>query len=254
MKTIFSIAGVTIKELLHERVFYILAGFASLALALSLLLGQLTYAEKSKITLDFFLAGIQLSNLLFSIFMGISLLHRELNLGWIAMVLSKPVSRLSFLVGKFLGQTTIQALVISLLGLLMFVLCKHNEIEIIPKAIFQTLLLFFLEGAVMTSVVYFFAVNLGALIAAAASLCMFGLGSFTEAAVKFNSDDSQQTFWKLLNSVVPNLRLFNMKALGSYGLFLEWNQVALVTLYASVCICVYFILASLCFARRDIYT
>jgi ABC-type transport system involved in multi-copper enzyme maturation permease subunit len=254
LKTILNIAGVTIKELLHERVFYVLGAFALVALCLSLLLGELTYTEQSKISLDFLLAGIQISNLLFSIFMGITLLNRELNLGWIAMVLSKPVSRFHFLLGKFLGQLSIQAIVILMMGVLLVALCKLNEIQIVPLSIFQSLLLTFLEGLVMTAVVYVFAVNMGALIAAAASLSIFALGNFTEGAIKVNSDLEQNPVWLVFKSLIPNLKLFNMKSLASYGLFLEWHQVGIVALYSFVCASMYFIVASLCFSRRDIYT
>lgn len=254
MKTIINIAKVTVKELLHERVFYVLGAFALIALSLSLLLGELTYAEKSKISLDFLLAGIQISNLLFSIFMGIALLNRELNLGWIAMVLSKPVSRTHFLLGKFFGQLTIQAMVILFMGGLLVGLCKFNDIQIVSQSIFQSLLLTFFEGMVMTAVVYVFAVNLGALIAAAASLSIFGLGNFTEGAVKVNSELEQNPLWLVFKSLIPNLKLFNMKSLASYGLCLEWQQVGIVALYSFVCASMYFVVASLCFSRRDIYT
>src|SRR3989338_8878152 len=108
MKHSFRIAWIAIRELLYERVFYLLVLFAAMALVLSLMLGQLTYAEQSKLTLDFMLGGIQLSMVLFSVFMGISLLQRELQMGSIAMVLSKPISRGSFLMGKYLGQISVQ--------------------------------------------------------------------------------------------------------------------------------------------------
>ena len=55
---IANIAWIAIRELLYEKVFYVLVLFCVMALGLSLLLGQLTYAEQAKLTLDFMLAGI----------------------------------------------------------------------------------------------------------------------------------------------------------------------------------------------------
>ena len=56
------IAWIAIRELLYERVFYVLVSFAAVSLGLSLLLGQMTYAEQYKLTLDFMLAGIEISH------------------------------------------------------------------------------------------------------------------------------------------------------------------------------------------------
>jgi len=254
MRKAISISLITVKELLHERVFYLIGGFALLAVGLSLLLGDLTYAEQSKITLDFLLAGIELTNLLFSVFMGITLLHRELNLGWIAMVLSKPVSRTSFLMGKFLGQTFVQGLVILMMGLLTWGLCSMNEIVIAPKSLFQSLLLMFFEGMIMSSVVYIFAVNLGALLAAASSLIVYALGNLTEGAEKTNQALQQSSLWTVLKAVIPNFRMLNMKTLAAYGLSIEWNLVGILFLYTIVCCLIYFTAAAVTFSRRDIFT
>ena len=252
MNTILNISLITIKELLHEKVFYLLGAFALLAISMSLLLGDLTYAQQSKITFDFLLAGIQLTNLLFSVFMGITLLHRELNLGWIAMVLSKPVSRLHFLLGKFIGQILVQASVILMLGLLTVLICENNDISLVYPALIQTLLLIFCEGVIMSAVVYLCAVNLGALMAAATSLFVFALGNLSDGAIKTSS--SMGWVRTLLNGIAPNLRMFNTKALASYGLLLEWELFGILVAYTFVCATIYFCLAGITFSRRDIFT
>ncbi|MFM8270280.1 MAG: hypothetical protein ACKN9V_08845 [Pseudomonadota bacterium] len=254
MKTVLSISAITLKELLHEKVFYLIGGFALLAVGVSLLLGDLTYAEQSKITLDFLLAGIELTNLLFSVFMGITLLHRELNLGWIAMVLSKPVSRTSFLLGKFLGQLFVQALVILFMGLLTWGLCSMSEITVVSKSLFQSLLLMFFEGIIMSSVVYLFAVNLGALLAATSSLLIYALGNFTAGAEKTNQALQQSYVWTFLKGVFPNFRILNMKTLAAYGLSVEWNLIGILFIYTLICSLMYFTVASISFSRRDILT
>ncbi|NBT58318.1 hypothetical protein EBT16_05995 [bacterium] len=254
MKKIVTIALITLKELLHEKVFYLIGGFALLAVGVSLLLGDLTYAEQSKITLDFLLAGIELTSLLFSVFMGITLLHRELNLGWIALVLSKPVTRTEFLLGKFLGQTFVQGLVILLMGLLTYGLCSMNEIVIVPKSLFQSLLLMFFGGIIMSSLVYIFAVRLGALLAASCSLLVYALGNFTAGAEKTNQALQLSYVWMLLKGIFPNFRILNMKTLAAHGLSIEWSLVGLLFCYTAVCSIMYFIVASISFSRRDIFT
>jgi len=108
MKQALHISWIAVRELIYERVFHLLFSFVGLALILSILLGQLTYGEQTKLTIDFMLGSAHIAVILFSIFMGISLFQRELQMGSISMLLSKPVSRTSFLAGKYLGQILVQ--------------------------------------------------------------------------------------------------------------------------------------------------
>lgn len=254
MRSTLVVAGITIRELLHEKVFYLLAGFAFLAILLSSLLGDLTYTEQSKITLDFLLAGIQITNLFFSVFMGITLLNRELNLGWIALVLSKPISRSSFLTGKFLGQMFVQITLVFVMGLLSVGLCKISQIDFNFIAIIQALLLFVLEGIVLSSLIYFFAVTLGALLAAASGISVFAIGNLIEGAEKTNQSLTSDSFWWGLKGLIPNFKIFNMKSLAVYGLSMDWGLVGIASAYAITCACLYFALACFCFSKRDIFT
>ncbi len=247
MNAVYRIALTTIQELFHERVFYLLGAFAILAMFLSVLLGDLTFAEQGKITLDFLLAGTEFTSVLFSVFMGITLLNRELNLGWIAMVLSKPITRTQFLFGKFLGQLGIQAVVIGFLGGIIALLCLARGIPLVPEALFQSLLLTFCEGMVLSALVYLCTVNLGALLSATVSLSFYALGNFS-------THHQPDTLLTALRAVLPNFQIFNIKTLVSYGLLLDWGLLGLAVLYALVCTGLYFCLASITFSRRDIFT
>ena len=177
MMNCFRIAWIAIRELLYEKVFYILLCFSLLSLGLSMMLGQLTFSEQSKLTLDFMLGGIQLSMVLFAVFMGISLFQRELTLGSVSMVLSKPISRATFLLGKYIGQIAVQTFVsLAMAGVTILNLFCNFGNAISYTAILQTVTLIIFEVCVLSAVTYFFAVNAGAITTAVAALCVFGLG------------------------------------------------------------------------------
>lgn len=255
MNAVFRIAFTTIQELFHEKVFYLLGAFALLAMLLSILLGELTFAEQGKITLDFLLAGTEFATVLFSIFMGITLLNRELNLGWIAMVLSKPITRTQFLLGKFLGQISIQAIVMGFLGGIIVIVCTTRDIPLVLGALLQSLILTFFEGLVLSSIVYFCTVNLGALLAATVSLSLYALGNFSEGASNPSATGSRpDILFSGLRAILPNFQIFNIKTLVSYGLLMDWGLLGIAVIYALVCGFLYFSLASITFSRRDIFT
>ena len=254
MMASFRIAWIAVRELIHEKVFYLLVCFAVLSFAMSLLLGQMTYAEQAKLTLDFMLGGIELSMLLFAVFMGISLFQRELTSGSISMILSKPISRASFILGKFLGQQIVQTSVILLMGMLTLAISARFGTLISPRAIIQTLLLISMEAAVLTAVTYFFAVNAGAISTAVATGCVFILGHVRDSVTRNMREASELTIWGGLKALTPDFEVFNMKALASYGQAIPWNEFGWAAVYAVCCAAFFLVLSIVCFQTKDIAT
>ena len=256
MMNCFRIAWIAIRELFYERVFYIFLSFSLLSLGLSLMLGQLTYAEQSKLTLDFMLGGIQLSMVLFAIFMGISLFQGELTLGSVSMVLSKPISRGTFLLGKYFGQVAVQSAVSLAMAAVTMLICSRFGDTISYGAILQTVVLIIFEVCVLSAVTYFFAVNAGAITTAVAALCVFGLGHMgdTISSNLVGNDDLPRLCWRVVRGIFPNLELFNMKMLASYGHSITWPEMGWASVYALSCTTFFLLAAILCFNRKDIFT
>lgn len=249
------IAWITMRELIFERVFYLLLTFAVLALGFSLLLGQLTYAEQAKITLDFMLAAVEISMVLFAIFMGIGLFKRELLLGSVAMVLSKPISRSSFLLGKYFGQVAIQFCVMACMCLVTLAIQASFPENASPLSTIQAIVLIFLEVLVLTAMAYFFAVNAGTITAAVVTLCLFAVGHMRESIVyHYNISISRSWVWSVVMSLIPDLEIFNMKTIASYGYTLEWVQFSWAVLYSLCCAIFFLFIACICFGNKDIAT
>ena len=103
MFKVFLIAKNTLKEMLRDRILYGLIFFSTLTLGFSLVLGELSFSEQKKISVDFSLATIHLSVVFLSIFSGASLVFREIEKKTVFTLLSLPVSREVFLVGKVMG-------------------------------------------------------------------------------------------------------------------------------------------------------
>lgn len=246
------IAWVTVRELLYEKVFYLLVSFSLGALALSMLLSQLTYAEQSKLLLDFMLGGTQVAMTLFSVFMGISLFHRELTVGSIYMVLSKPVSRWVFLVGKFLGQVTVQFGVIALMGVVAYLACARFEGNFSTLALTQAMLMIAVESAVLTAITYLLAVNAGAITAAMVTLCIFGVGHVRDRVNENIGESFSTHVWSLTKALVPDMEIFNLKGMASYGLTISFRELSLACGYGAICVGFYLLAAIVCFNHKDI--
>lgn len=105
LRPIFIIASYTLKELLKSKVL-VSALVMSLAIALlAWLASEFTFGVPARVALDVGLAALSVSGYGISIFMGATLISREIESRTIYMVISRPVSREAFLIGKMLGLT-----------------------------------------------------------------------------------------------------------------------------------------------------
>lgn len=97
------IAWTTFQEAVRRRWMTALLGFALVLLALSSFFNWMQPGEEEKFLRDFGTGFIIIITLLMSIFLGVALVPPEVERRTIFTILSKPVNRLEFLIGKFMG-------------------------------------------------------------------------------------------------------------------------------------------------------
>ena len=100
---IWPIAMNTLREAIRHRLLYTLLFFAVTMIGFSVLIASLSYVEGERIIQDIGLASIRLFSVGIAIFVGIGLIHGEVDRRTIYTILSKPVTRSEFLLGKFIG-------------------------------------------------------------------------------------------------------------------------------------------------------
>ena len=124
-RRVWAIATNTLREAVRNRLLYALLFFAMTMIGFSVLIASLSYVEGERIIQDMGLASIRLFSVGIAIFVGIGLIHGEVERRTIYTILSKPVTRPEFLLGKFLGlllavwlQLFLMALAFGLVSLL----------------------------------------------------------------------------------------------------------------------------------------
>src|SRR3954462_9782361 len=105
------------RESVRDRVPYNLVLFAVLLIASSYLLGQLTAGQDVKIIKALGLAATSIFGLFIAIFIGIGLVSKEVERRSIYALLSKPVSRSQFIVGKYAGLVLTLAVNMSVMAI-----------------------------------------------------------------------------------------------------------------------------------------
>ena len=103
MRTIGRVAVSVFKESVRDKILYNLVFFAVLLMAASYLIGQLTAGQDLKIIKDLGLAAIATFGLMIAVFIGIGLVWKEVERRSIYSLLSKPLRRHEFIIGKYCG-------------------------------------------------------------------------------------------------------------------------------------------------------
>ncbi len=123
MKPVVTVAKNTFKEIIRDRILYALIFFAIFLVILSYFLGQLSFAEQERIVADMGLMAIHFGCCLLAIFLGSTLVWKEIEKQTVLTLLSKPLSRGEFLIGKFLGLSTVLTLMNVVLSFILYLLC-----------------------------------------------------------------------------------------------------------------------------------
>ena len=252
MNRVFVIAFNSFRETLREKLLYNLVIFALLMIGSSVLLQRLNLGFASRLILDIGLASINIFGVLIAIFLGIGLVSKEIEKKTIYTIISKPVPRYQFLLGKYLGLiiTLFVNTVIMLAGFLLVLLYMEVPIELL---LFKAVLLIFLELMVITAVALLFSTFTTSTLSAIFTLAIYVIGHLTGdlKAVGAKFEGTGRAFLNGLYYVMPNLENFNIKGRVIHHLDVGGTEMALILAYGFLYTALLLLLASVIFQRRD---
>lgn len=253
MKKIWIIAFNTFREIIRDRILYGLVIFAVLLMGLSLALGELSFSEQARISADFGLAAIHLCAMILSVFVGSTLVAREIDKKTIMTLLARPVSRLQFILGKCLGLTMVTT--ISILGLALVLASIFYGISMQINSLFLIALFgILLESVLLLAFTVFFSSFASSFMVVAFSIAVFLIGHWIHSLTFFAKRSESEAFIlisNLLTSVLPDLEKFQWRSHFIYGDAVSGRELLLATGY-SLSWFVFLITATvLVFRRRD---
>ena len=145
------IARNTYREATRDRLLAGVIGAGVLLLAVTQLLSPLAMGEGRRLTIDLGLSGISLLGLLVVLLVGTSLVAKELERRTIFNLLSRPISRPSYLVGKWVGLSATLWTVALAMGLALCALLAARGDGAFMPGVLQAMVLAGLELMVMTA-------------------------------------------------------------------------------------------------------
>ncbi|HEY6332501.1 MAG TPA: ABC transporter permease subunit [Blastocatellia bacterium] len=253
---ILTIARNAFRESVRDRVLYNLVLFVLLLVAASILVSQLSLAEESKFIIDLGLAAMLVFGALIAIFVGVGLVYKEIDKRTIYNLLSKPVYRHEFILGKYLGlclTLLINCGVMTAGTMLALIFVNHGAthilIDVLPAAY-----LIFLELVLIIAVALLFSSFTTPLLSALFSFAVYVIGHFSsdlKLAATISGSAIVRGLLTFLYYLLPNLSNFGYISEASRGQAVGFAIMARATIYALIYIGILLSAAIVVFERRN---
>jgi len=259
---ILTIGRNTFRENIRDKILYNLILFALLMILSAIALGQLTLGHEAKVIVDLGLGSISIFGTLIAIFIGISLVYKELEKRTVYALLAKPIHRWEFITGKYLGLllTLLVNVAIMTAGLMLTLLYQggtegYTYLRLLP-AIYLTLL----SLMVTTALALVFSTFSTPALSAIFTFFLWVAGHFNVDLLEFGTmAKSAGLKWltRVFYYVIPNISNFKVvdsrNVIQAAAYFEPINYAALgwATVYGILYSGILLGIAILIFSRRD---
>ena len=243
----------TFREAIRDKLLYNLLIFALLLIGCSVILSTLTIGERSKIIIDISLASINLFGVLIAVFIGIGLVSKEIERKTIYTIISKPVYRWQFLLGKYLGLLITLAVNVTLMTIGFYLVQLAGEWPL-QFELLKAVWLIFVELMVITAFALFFSTFTTSTLAGIFSLSLYVIGHLTGDLKVFAQQFGGSWLEGMANFlyyVLPNLENFNVKSQVVHNVQISMTWVFWSSLYGFVYMGLILLLATVVFQNRD---
>lgn len=249
----FTIAQNTIRELIRNKFFSVILFLGVIFICISFALETLALWEIERMLYDFGLSFIEITGFAVILFLGWSMIAREIEGRTIFLMLSKPAPRSSIFLGKFIGFSVViigmvlfqSILLISLISLKGFTI----DMIIFPALFGILLKLFALLGLIL-----FFSTFTSPIISMFLTIASYiiGHGGYTMLDYARWDDSPMMGYMgKAILTFFPNLESLNLKNYVATGAPIDLPVWYTGFFFATVYIIILLILGAFVFSRRS---
>lgn len=257
MSRTFAIARNAFREAVRDRVLYNLVIFALLLIAGAIFLGELSAGQEAKIIVDLGLSAILLFGVFIAIFVGVGLVYKEIERRTVYAILSKPVGRGEFLLGKYLGLclTLLVNVVIMGLGLSLALIFVKRGFDPLVIRIWPAVLLIYVELTILTGVALLFSSFSSPALSALLTFFVFTIGHFSADLKTLSySMGSAPARWlfSALYYLLPNLANYNLITPAAHGVLPGAGPIMMAIVYGLIYVAVLLAATTLIFRGRNL--
>ena len=249
-----TIARYVVKGYIKERIFLVVLIFAFALLISSYVLSPMAVGAQGKVITDIGLAAISILGITLVILLGASSFSRERSGGILASLLAKPVSRVEFVMGKYVG-TMVSVGAVMLIMTAVFLLVMVMSSTPIHSTIFISVFFSILEVAMITALMTLFSSFTSPLLSAFFTVCIFVSGHLSKDLLEFAEVFGGEGFTAVAQIgyyILPNFSFLNVRTEAVHSLPLPDGYVLSVSLYAMFYTLLLLFIGGMIFRSRDI--
>lgn len=251
---IYSIALNTFKEVIRDKIFYTLVFFAVLLLGSSVLMSELSVGERVKIIEDIALGSMSIFGVIIAIFVGIGLVDKEIQKKTVYTIVSKPINRYQFLIGKYLGLCLTLAVYVLVMHMFFLVTLYFYAGMLTGLEMLPAVLLTYMELLVITATALMFSTFSTPTLSAAYTMAVFVIGHLTSDLLGL-ANKTGTAFTKgllqVLYYVLPNLDNFNIRSQVVHAVDVKAGYILYAVCYGVIYVCLLLAVATTVFHNRD---
>ena len=251
---ISTIARNTFREAVRDRVLYNLVLFVLLITGGAIFLGELTAGQEARTIIDLGLGAMVAFGAFISIFVGVSLVSKEIERRTVFVIFSKPIGRGEFIVGKYLGLCLTLLVNVLIMGIGVSLAILYVGGGNLAVSIWGAIFLVYLELAILTAVAILFSSFSTPALSALLTFFVFIIGNFTQSLRDFAANlGSRFTlfFFDALYHLLPNFSYFSFRTNAAHGDIPPLNLLGGAFLYAIIYIVILLTITILIFSRRN---
>lgn len=231
------IASNTFREAVRDRVLYNLIAFALLLVGAAILVGQISIDIERLVVINLGLTAVSLFGVVIAIFIGIGLVSKEIEKRTLYTVLSRPVRRWEFIIGKFFGLagTLVVNAALMAIGVFGAMLYVSHKLQKPDAWVLVALYFIILQFLIITALALLFSSFSSPLLSAVFAFSLFVIGSFAEDLRGFAAMTQGITRWLATGAayLVPNFSAFNIIGSVAHGQPVSGQLIVLNSLYAA---------------------
>jgi ABC-type transport system involved in multi-copper enzyme maturation permease subunit len=264
------IARATTKEAIRQPLFPLLMAIALISLVVNTFLPFFSFGEDFKMLMDCGLATILICGLLLAIWTSSTSIADEIEGKTAMTLLSKPINRRQFIVGKYVGIMAavfwmLLPVMVCFLGLIFYKVGydfretastdpeSTYKLAVTFKAV-PGLILIFCEISVLTALSVAISTRVPMVVNMVACLTIFVVGHLTSLLVEQNVRGLEmvQFVARLIATALPNLEHFNTQAAVATGTLVPPTYLGSAALYSAAFSLAAILLAFILFEDRDL--
>ena len=256
VRRIAAVALHTFKEAVRDHVLYSLIVFALLLIGTAILFGSISVGIERIMLVNLSLSAISVIGLVMAIFIGIGLVSKEIERRSVSNILSKPVRRAEFILGKYAGLLLTLAVNTGVMTAGFYLALGYEQRGLVAGdfAPLEAVYFILLELALVVGIALVFSCLSTPALSAVCTLAVYVAGNFSGDLRGFGRESGSAILEQAtaaLYYLLPNFSDFNAIAQAAHGEKIPASLLAANSLYALVYSLILVSGAILIFERRE---